>query len=167
MIPMIEENVVSRGWLSGNELTSFIAISESTPGPFAINIATFIGSQVGGPLGAILATIGVILPSLIIIMILALIIAKFLSNRYVQGALNGIKPIILSLILSTAIVLAIRILFYSGGELYSSFNFDKISFTLLVTLIFIMYVYKKTLKKNINPIFLIIICAIAGLFIYY
>ena len=88
MIPMIQEQVVGKGWMSEAQLTDFIAISETTPGPFAINISTFVGSQTGGILGAVCATLGVILPSFIIILIVSLIISKFLNNRFVKGALT-------------------------------------------------------------------------------
>ena len=98
MIPMIQEQVVDRGWISSNALSDFIAISESTPGPFAINIATFVGSETAGIFGSICATLGVILPSFIIILIVAYIMNKFLNNKYVRGALDGVRPVILALI---------------------------------------------------------------------
>ena len=77
MIPMITEQVTMKGWMSISELQNFIAISEMTPGPFAINIATFIGSKVGGFFGSVCATLGVVMPSLIIIIIVAIILNKF------------------------------------------------------------------------------------------
>src|SRR5574344_2034731 len=107
MIPMIEEQVVTRGWISESTLVNFIALSESTPGPFAINIATFVGSQTGGIFGAICATLGVILPSFIIILIIAVLISRFMKNRFVRGALSGVRPIVLGLIFGTAIVFLI------------------------------------------------------------
>ena len=85
MIPMIKEQVVSRGFISESALADFIAISEATPGPFAINISTFVGAEVGGVLGALMSTFGVILPSLIIIIIIAMIMVKFMKNRFVKG----------------------------------------------------------------------------------
>ena len=80
MIPMIQEQVVSKGWISESNLTDFIAVSEATPGPFAINISTFVGNSVGGVFGAICSTIGVILPSIIIILIIAMIMKKFMKK---------------------------------------------------------------------------------------
>jgi len=163
MIPLIEDNVVARGWLSSMELTNFIAISEVTPGPFAINIATFIGSKVGGILGSVCATIGVVLPSLIIIMIVALILRKFLANRYVKGALNGVKPVVLSLILSTAIILLIKILFFKANSLYSEFSFDIRSFGILIMLGGYLIIYKKVKKKSVSTLKLILLGALFGL----
>lgn len=166
MIPMIQEQVVAKGWATLGELTDFIAISEITPGPFAINIATFVGSKAGGILGSTCATIGVILPSLIIIIIVAFILSKFLKNKYVQGALNGIKPVALALILSTVILLFIKLMFFNNGALYQDFYFDLKSFTLLIILIGLIILFKKKLKKQISPIMLICFSAILGIIIF-
>lgn len=166
MIPLIENMVISKGWISEDTLTNFIAISESTPGPFAINISTFIGSTVGGPLGAACATIGVILPSLIIIVIVAMIINKFLKNKYVKGGLGGIIPVAISLILSTTIILFIKLMFFGGSSLTSEFIFDRKAFGLFLILGGMMIIYKKAYKKSVNPILLIVVAAIFGLLIY-
>ena len=109
MIPMIIEQVTAKGWMTVNELQNFIAVSEMTPGPFAINIATFIGSKVAGIFGSICATLGVVLPSLIIIIIVAIILNKFLKSKYVSAALYGVKPIVMALILSTAITFFLKL----------------------------------------------------------
>ncbi len=166
MIPLIQENVLSKGWATANELTDFIAISEMTPGPFAINIATFVGSKVGGVGGAALATIGVILPSFIIILILAMILTKFMQNKYVKGALNGVKPIILSLILSTVIIMFIKLIFFNNGPLYQDYNFDIRSLALLLIILGFMFIYKYINKKSVNPILLLGLSALLGLIIF-
>ena len=166
MIPLIQNMVISKGWINEDTLTNFIAISESTPGPFAINISTFIGSTVGGPFGAICATIGVILPSLIIIIIIAMIINKFLKNKYVKGGLNGIIPVAISLILSTTIILFIKLMFFGGNSFTSEFAFDRKAFALFLILGSGMFIYKKVNKKAVNPILLIVVAAIFGIIIY-
>ena len=167
MIPMIQEQVVDRGWISSNALSDFIAISESTPGPFAINIATFVGSETAGIFGSICATIGVILPSFIIILIVAFIMNKFLNNKYVKGALNGVRPVILALILSTAIVFLVKLILYSGNAIYSqTVEFDLKSLTLLLMVVSLMFVYKRIHKKSLNPIAILAICAVLGIFIF-
>ena len=167
MIPMIQEQVVDRGWISSNALSDFIAISESTPGPFAINIATFVGSETAGLFGSICATIGVILPSFIIILIVAFIMNKFLNNKYVKGALNGVRPVILALILSTAIVFLVKLILYSGNAIYSqTVEFDLKSLTLLLMVVSLMFVYKRIHKKSLNPIAILAICAVLGIFIF-
>jgi len=164
MIPMIEETVVSKGWIASSALTDFIAISEATPGPFAINIATFVGNQTAGVLGAVCATIGVVLPSFVIIIIVAIILNKFLKNKFVGNALNRVKPIVLSLILSTAIVFFVKVMLYSGNAVYSAnISFDKTSFTLLLIISSLLIIYKIKYKKSLNPILLLVICAGLGI----
>ena len=166
MIPMIKEQVVGKGYISESALTDFIAISEVTPGPFAINISTFVGSEVAGVGGAVLSTIGVILPSLIIITIVAMIMNKFIKNRFVQGALTGVRPIVLVLIASTALVMFIKIIFFSGNALGGELIFDKKSFVLLITLVLFMFIHKKVLKKNLGVIKLLGLSALLGLIIF-
>ena len=85
MIPMIQDEIVTRGWMSMTQLVDFIAISESTPGPFAVNIATFVGESVSGFSGAFAATFGVILPSFIVILLVAKYFMTFKDNFYVTG----------------------------------------------------------------------------------
>lgn len=166
MIPMIQEQVVSKGWISESSLTDFIAVSECTPGPFAINISTFVGNSVGGAFGAICATVGVILPSIIIILIIAMIMKKFMKNKYVQGALKGVRPIVLALILSTALVLFIKVMFFRGNSLLGEFEFDIRSFTLLVILSSLLFIYKKVHKKSLGAIKLLGLSALLGIIIF-
>ncbi len=166
MIPMIQEQVVGKGWVSADALTDFIAISEVTPGPFALNISTFVGSNVAGPFGAVCSTLGVILPSLIIIIIVAMIMNKFIKNRFVQGALNGVKPIVLALILSTALLLFVKVIFYGGHSITGEFTFDLRSFALLITLVMFLIIYKKINKKSLNPILLLGLSALMGIIIF-
>lgn len=166
MIPMIEEQVVNKGWISANALTDFIAISEATPGPFAINIATFVGNSVGGFGGAALATLGVILPSLIIIIIVAMILKRFMNNKFVQGSLNGVKPIVLALILSTTILLFIKIVFFGGNSLQSELQIDRRSFVLLLTLLGFTFIYQKVKKKSLNPLLILGLSALLGIIIF-
>ena len=166
MIPMIQEQVVGKGWISESNLTDFIAVSEVTPGPFALNISTFVGNSVGGVFGAICATIGVILPSLIIFIIIAMIMKKFMTNKYVQGALNGVKPIVLALILSTALVLFIKVIFFKSGSFKGEWDFDIRSFTLLITLVLIEVVHHKTQKKSLGAIKLLGLSALLGIVLF-
>ena len=166
MIPMIEEQVVSKGWVSESALTDFIAVSESTPGPFALNISTFVGNSVGGVFGAICATVGVILPSLIIIVIIAMIMKKFMKNKYVQGALGGVRPIVLALILSTTIVLTIKVIFFRDNSLQGEFEFDLRSFTLLLILSSFLVIYRKTHKKSLGSLKLLGLSALLGIIIF-
>jgi len=117
MIPLIREEVIGRGWLSAQSLTDFIAVSESTPGPFAVNIATFVGFDTAGLAGALCSTLGVILPSFLIILFVAKFFLTFSKNRWVQAAMGGIRPVVLGLIVGAAYSIASGILVigsYSG-----------------------------------------------------
>ena len=167
MIPMIQEEIVGKGWMNDAQLSDFIAISETTPGPFAINISTFVGSQVGGIFGAICSTLGVILPSFIIIILVALILSKFLKNRFVKGALSGVKPVIVALISATAIVFFLKLGLFSGNNLFSSaISFDRVSITLLLVLSSFVIIYKVINKKSLNPILLLLLSAVLGIVLF-
>ncbi len=166
MIPMIQSEVVGRGWISESMLTDFIAISEITPGPFAINISTFVGAELGGILGSVCATLAVVLPSFIIILIIAIVLSKFMNSKYVKGALNGVKPMVVALILSTALFMFIKLIFFQGKELYSDFVFDIKSLTLFIILVIFCFIYQKQTKKKINPIALLLLSALLGIFIF-
>ena len=170
MIGMIQEEVIKHAWISEESLLDFIAISESTPGPFAINIATFIGSQTGGILGAICATVGVVLPSFIIILLVAMLMKKILKNRFVQGGLNGVRPVVISLILSTALFFFIRMVFTAGYAFtYQTrdFSFNRSGLAIFVILAFVSLLYKKDKKKSLNPIIVLGISAVLGILVYF
>ena len=168
MIPMIEDQIVSKGWLTDTQLADFIAISETTPGPFAINISTFVGSQTGGVLGAVCSTIGVILPSFIIVILIAIILSKFLSNRYVKGALNGVKPVVVALITATAIIFFVKMALFMGNPLFSqTVTFNRVGVTLLLVLSSFAIIYKLSEKKSLNPILLLFLSAVLGIILFY
>ena len=110
MISLIREKVLLNGWLSEAEFLSFIAVSESTPGPLAVNMATFIGASQGGVLGAICATLGVVLPSFFIILLIAALIHDLLKYAGVEAFLSGVRPCVVALILSTALTMGLSTL---------------------------------------------------------
>lgn len=114
MLPMIREEVSSQSWLSQSELIDFIAVSESTPGPFAVNIATFVGTRTGGIFGGLCATLGVVLPSFVIILIVAKCYERFKSNKLVVGAMNGLKPAVVGLIAAALLSLSGTVFFPQG-----------------------------------------------------
>lgn len=169
MIPMISEQVISKGWMDIGTLTNYIAISEGTPGPFAINIATAIGNTVAGPFGAICSTIGVVLPSFIIILLVAWVFSKILKNRFVKGALNGVQPIVIALILSTAITFLIKAILFSGNAITTNYNdimFDKTSFAILLILFGFSFIYKKVKKKNLSALIILLLAACLGMLVF-
>ena len=111
MISLIREKVMTHGWLSEEKLLNIIAVSEFTPRPIAVNMATFVGSAQGGFLGALLATLGVVLPSFILILIIAALIRNLLKYAGVKVFLGGIRPCIVGLILATAITVVAKLAF--------------------------------------------------------
>ena len=158
MIPMIKSEVISVGWLTEGELLDFMAISESTPGPFAINVATFVGYNEAGILGALSSTLGIILPSFIIILIIAKIVNKFLNNKYVNYALTGVRPVVVGLILAVAVSLL-----YSG-ILHNEWVFSNMSFGALIIMAIVFTLSR--FKKTKNPILLIMISAVLGILLF-
>jgi len=162
MIPMIEEEVVNHGWLdSVDTLVEFIAISESTPGPFAVNIATFIGFQQYGVFGALAATLGVVLPSFIIISVVARFYRKFSGNNHVQGFLQGVKPIIVGILAAVGLGLVIRGILHTDIK-----NLDLASLDVIAIVIFLIVLVVSRLRPKLNPVYLILISAILGITLY-
>lgn len=170
MIPLIEQEVKTHEavWgVSPNILGDFIGISESTPGPFALNIATFIGSQAAGPLGAICATLGVVLPSFIIILLVAIIMKRVIKNKYVQGALKGVRPIVVGLIAATAATFFIKMALFQGQAINSMQPvFDTRSFAIFAIVGGFTIIYKKHKKKSLNPILILAISAVLGIIVF-
>ena len=137
MIPLIEDAVLKHNWLSETDFINFIGVCESTPGPVAVNMATYIGSTQAGILGSAVATIAVVLPSFIIIVLIAAVLKNIIKNKYVIRALEGIKAVVLGLIIATGITLLITCL---GYESLNSFDFDFLSLICLGILV-IIYLY--------------------------
>ena len=166
MIPMIESEVIGQGWLTETELINFLAISESTPGPFAINMATFVGvSQgeaifgniFGSIIGGIVATLGVITPSIIIIILIFKVYEKFITNKYVKAVMNGIKAVVCGMIFLIAFELIFKEIFKSGVA--TNFVFDYKALIIIVILVALKLIF----KKKMNPIVLILISAVMGM----
>ncbi|MCF0108428.1 MAG: chromate transporter [Bacilli bacterium] len=170
MIPLIEEQIKAHeiAWgVSSEILTDFIAVSESTPGPFAINIATFIGSQAGGIFGAVCATVGVILPSFIIILLIAMIMKRIMKNRFVKGALAKVGPVIIALITYTAINFFLKMFLYQGHAVNScDIAFDRASLAIFLMVGLFTIIYKKEKKKGLNPILILLLSAVLGIIVF-
>lgn len=162
MIPFIEETVLRHGWMTTTELVDFIAISESTPGAFAVNISTYIGSEVGGILGAIVATLGLVLPPFLIILLIAKVYAKIKENIIVQGAMLGLKATVVGLIAATVLRVGREIFFFEGINLavLRSANF-YVSLGIFALALFLL------LYKKLNPILIIVLSAAAGILFGY
>ncbi len=165
MISLIRDECLGNGWLTEGELLNFVAVAESTPGPIAINIATFVGSSQGGFWGALLATLGVVLPSFIIILIIAAFLKNLLKYRGVSATLNGMRPAIVALILGMSIILILKLLF-GISTIESSFSLDIFGFIILALVCLFAFGWKKLLKKPVSPIILIVFSGVLGVIFY-
>ena len=158
MLPFIQQEVMQNKWLDEATFVNFVGISESSPGPFAINIATFIGMEKGGWLGSALATLGVVLPSFIVILIVAQFYLKFKESRIVSGVMSGLKPAAVGLIAAAVITMVIEVLFpagfswnlFAGAQIYVSLAIFALGLWLL-------------LKMKKHPIFIICVSAVLGI----
>ncbi len=166
MIPLLSDEVLSHGWLTDGELMNFIAVSESTPGPIAINMATFIGASQGGAIGAILATLGVVLPAFIIILIVATIVRGLLQYAGVKAFLEGVRPVVVGLIIATAITILASVLFSLETVYDLVVVFDWKALVIFSCVAITHFVYKKIKKKSISPILLILLSALLGMIFY-
>ena len=165
MIPLLTDEVISHGWLAQQEIMNFIAVAESTPGPIAINMATFIGASQGGILGAMLATIGVVLPSFIIILLIASVVTGLMKFAGVKAFLSGVRPVVIGLILATGVGMFITVMLgleHIGQK--AIFNWKAL---VIFAIIFVTnLVYKKIRKKAPSPILLILLSAVLGMIFY-
>lgn len=165
MIPFVREQVLLHGWLTEEELLNMIAVSESTPGPIAVNMATFVGANEAGILGSLAATLGVVLPSFIIILIISALLKNFLKYNGVKAFLSGVRPCVVSLILGTAITLFLSILLGIGDGDFK-FNIDILGIIIFAIVVAISLVYKKIKGKKPSPILMIVISACLGILFY-
>lgn len=165
MIPFVREQVLAHGWLSEEELLNMIAVSESTPGPIAVNMATFVGSEQAGILGSAAATLGVVLPSFIIILVISALLKNFLKYKGVGAFLSGVRPCVVSLILGTAITLFLSVLLGIGSGDFE-LNVDFIGIIIFALVVGISLIYKKKKGKKPSPILMIAISACLGMIFY-
>ena len=161
-IPLIRDVVLSYGWIEDEMLTYMIAVSESTPGPIMVNLATYVGSSQAGFPGALIATTAVVLPSFIIILLIMVLLKKLLKNPYVQAILRGLKPCIIGIILATGIFMILQ---HSAGS-PGALSFDTTAIIMTIVLGTVYFGSRKVLKNGISPIGLIGISALAGLIVY-
>ncbi len=167
MLPMMQEQVAAR-WgdiISGESIVNFVAVSESTPGPFAVNMATYVGSAVGGNtgsawlsvLGSFCATLGVVLPSFIVILIVAKCYEKFSKSRIVVGVMSGLKPAVVGLI-GGAIVNVLMTVFFPAGISIGVFTGAAFYVSLAISAVMLVLALKK-----VHPIVIICLSAALGI----
>lgn len=157
MMPLINQDVVETGIISSSDFSKMIAISESTPGPFAINMATFAGFRAAGVLGSLMATLGVVMPSFFIIIIIAIVAKKFIKEKEVKRFFKALLILITGFILAAGTTALINILSeeYNGGFDYGAL----VIFTIITCATFLM--------KKPKPIFIILMSAFLGILVYY
>ena len=159
-IPLIRDVVLSYGWLTDEALSNMIAVSESTPGPIMVNLATYIGAARAGLPGAILSTIAVVLPSFVIILVLMALLKNAMKNKFVQALLRGIKPAVIGIVLATGAFMLIKSLF--PAEKGASLT-DLI---MAVALAAVFFLPPKIIRKKLSPIMFIVVSAVLGAVVY-
>lgn len=158
-IPIIRELVLSNGWLSEEALTHMIAVSESTPGPIMVNMATYVGSSEAGLLGALIATTAVVLPSFFIILLVTVLLKTVLKNKYVQAVLQGVKPCIIGIIFTTGGLMVLNNCTGTG-------KINAVDTIVTLLLASVLFGSGKILKKKISPIAFILLSACIGIVVY-
>lgn len=156
-IPLVQEGiVVQRGWLTMTQFTDLITIAEMTPGPIAVNSATFVGMQLYGLPGALVATAGCILPSCIIVSLLALAYSKYREIFWIKGALNGLRPAVVALIASAGLTI---FLLAVVGESKVLSGFESIN---LIGLLLFTAGFFALRKWKFSPIHTMMLCGLFG-----
>jgi chromate transporter len=168
MVPMMEREITANGWLAAREFADIVAISQMTPGPIAVNAATYIGFRVAGVFGSAAATLGVFLPSFILVVITARFLQKFRENFVVDSMLAGIRPATLGLI-SAAVVFFSRMSFLSSAFTWTGFGLSGDSLRLgcfdvkITAFVIFLIILIETKKFGLKPIPGVILSALLGI----
>jgi chromate transporter len=157
MLPLIQAEVIANKWMENEALVNFIAVSESTPGPFAINCATYVGMETGGIFGAICATLGVVTPSFIVILCVARFYKKFKESKIVSSVMTGLRPAVIGLI-GSALVSMILTVFLPNGFDFGGIAIPDLLVSLAIAVVMTILVFKK-----VHPIIIIVLSAVAGI----
>ena len=165
MIPLVQQETISRGWIDVETLYRFIGVCESTPGPIAVNMATFVGSTRAGLAGAACATLGVVLPALVIILLIAAVLKGFRENRYVRAAMAGIRPVVAGMIAATGLYAGLKCL-VSGLGKAGQVSVDLRQLIVAALLCGAALLWRKGWKRPFSPILLILFSAVCGVAIY-
>lgn len=159
MIPLIQQEIQNRGWLTTEGIIDIIAVSEMTPGPFAVNAATFIGIQTSGVTGAVLSTTGVIFPSFLIVILIAKYFTRVKDHPIIQGLLSGLRPAVIGLIAAAAMVIGEHaFLLKDGPGLMTSLNWRS--------LIIFAAALTGIIKYKVHPALMIVISAVLGILMF-
>ena len=153
-IPLIRDAVHSYGWLTDDELSYMIAVSESTPGPIMVNLATYVGAEQAGFWGAVIATFAVVLPAYLVIVLVTTILKTAIKNPNVQAVLKGLKPCVVGIVVATGLTMCIKAVP------------DAKNAVVLALLVAAMCLYQKVKKKKLSPIALIVLSAVLGMIVF-
>ncbi len=157
MLPFIQEAVIKNGWMAEEQIVNFIAVSESTPGPFAVNISTYVGAEMGGIFGSVCATLGVVLPSFIVILIVSRIYEAFKTNKIVAGCMTGLRPCVVGLIAAAVLDVFCTVFLPTGWDFSPKAYYIIGVSAVIFALAFLLQ------KKKLHPIYLILISAGLGI----
>ncbi len=157
MLPLIQEQVIANDWMTNEQIVDFIAVSESTPGPFAVNISTYVGNQTGGIPGGICATLGVVMPSFIVILIVAKYFAQFRNSKAVNGCMTGLKPAVIGMIGSAVVSVGTTVFFPSGWNV-AVFGGLPFYLSLIIFAGTVILAFRKA-----HPILIIALSAVLGI----
>lgn len=158
-IPLIRDMVLANGWIAEDELAYMIAVSESTPGPIMVNLATYIGNTQAGFWGSLIATVAVVLPAYLVILLVMGILKNAIRNRYVQAVLRGLKPCVTGIVLATGLYMVIH-------NCVPSAEADPRALVITAALAAVMLLYPRFAKKKLSPIALICVSAVLGIIVY-
>lgn len=160
-IPLIREVVLKHGWLTDETLSYMIAVSESTPGPVLVNLATYVGYAQGGILGAVLATVAAVFPAFAIILLIMTILKLVIKHPGVKAVLGAMQPCAVGIILATGIYMTLEALVPQSG-------LDLKAVIIGAVMVFLSHWGKKVLKlkKKLSPIHLIAVAAVMGIVLY-
>ena len=157
-MPLIQEQVVRlHGWLSMEAFTDLVTIAEMTPGPIAVNSATFVGTQIAGPGGAVVATLGCILPSCIIVTLLAYIYTRYRNMSLLQGTLASLRPAVVAMIAKAGVTILVSAFFISG-------TIDLVRENVCIRMVVFFGAALVLLRKfKMNPILVMVLCGVANM----
>ena len=163
-IPLIREAVLKNAWLTEEQFSYFLAVSESTPGPIMVNMATYVGFESGGVLGSALCTLGTVLPAFVVMILLTSILRHAIKHPRVKATLGAIVPTVTGIILATGLDMTYEAIWSLSAE--NSIRFDLSAFFIAAILVAVINLYRHFRKKPISPILLIAVSACLGMLFY-
>ncbi len=162
MLPLIEDAVLKYAWLTEEQFYSFVGVCESTPGPIAVNMATYVGASQGGLPGSLCATLGVVLPSFLVILLVATVLKSLTENRFFKAFLRGVNPVVVALILSTGVILLFKTVGYSAPF---SFSLRAAEPIILLLLLLFDLLFRRLRGKHLSAVWLILTSAALGILV--